>query len=342
MYFGALDERKQKILKAVVNKHVETAEPVGSEILAVHYDFGVRSATIRNELAELSELGYLRQPHTSAGRVPSDMGYRFYVDRLMDPPTQDSTAANANSAAIASEIEDIISETCRMLARLTSYISLATQPTMSETTIGHVALSKVGERKLLLVVVLSDTHVEHRIIDAGVRMTAADVERIGNMTSAQYVGKTLDAAASGVEPLVQDAHPVCAQVLGTVRLIAQTLASEHDVCVEGTNYILKHPEFKDVSRLESILGALEQRRRLYLILSRAMLGPTVTVIIGSENPYVDMRDTSFVAANYAIGGRKMGTIGVVGPTRMDYRRAISAVNAMAQNLSELLTLLSLS
>jgi heat-inducible transcriptional repressor len=325
-----------------VQEHVETAEPVGSELLAVHYDFGVRSATIRNELAELSELGYLRQPHTSAGRVPSDQGYRFYVDRLMEPPTQDTIDARRKMTAIASELEVIISETCRMLARLTSYISLATQPTMDETTVEHVALSKVGTNKLLLIVVLSDGHVEHRIIDTGGQISPADVERIGNMAHSHFIGKTIEAASAQAEPLLPDAHPVCAQVLAAVRQVAQALASEQELFVEGTNYILKHPEFKDVSRLESVLAALEERRRLYQILSRTMLGPSVTVIIGSENPYAAMRETSFVTASYRVGDRAIGTIGVVGPTRMDYRRAISAVNAMARNLSELLTLLSLS
>lgn len=346
MFKGALDERKQKILKAVVHEHVETAEPVGSEVLVAHYDFGVRSATIRNEMAELSELGYLRQPHTSAGRVPSDQGYRFYVDRLMGPPLlqkRDEAAARRRLSRLASELEMVISETCRTLSELTCYTSVATQPVAHGAKVSHIGISRVGTSKLLLMVVISDGHVEHRILDLAEKMTDADVQRVSNMVGSQYTGRTVDEAASAKvdvlfpEPMAK----VYRQVMDVVQQVAESLVSDHgDICVEGTNYVLRQPEFKDIATLEAVLAALEQRRQLYQLLTKAMLGADVMVIIGSENPYKDMHHTSFVASTYKIGNRPVGTIGVVGPTRMDYRRAISAVEAMARNLSELLTVLS--
>lgn len=344
---SGLGERKQKILKVVVQQHVETAEPVGSEMIAAQHDLGVRSATIRNEMAELSDLGYLKQPHTSAGRVPSDLGYRFYVDRLMGPAVR-STWNDASTRqllhSVAAEIDAVIAESCRMLSRLTSYISIATQRASNDVAINHVMLSRVGEGKLLAVVVLSDGHVEHRMLNHSGRLSAADAERISAMVAGYFVGVSLEnAVTAGAEPLDPQAHPVCAMAVEAVREIAKSLASEDDdVHVEWTNYVLKHPEFKDVARLERILAALDERRLIYQMLSRTVLGRDVAVIIGSENPYVDMQSTSFVATTYRIGTRTVGTLGVIGPTRMDYRRAISAVNAMAGNLSELLTLLSIS
>lgn len=340
-----LDERKQKILKAVVHEHVGSAEPVGSEVLVLHYDFGVKSATVRNEMAELADMGYLRQPHTSAGRVPSDLGYRFYVDRLMGRAVlsrREAAKAKEKLSSVAQELELAISQTCRMLAALTRCTCVATPPSAEDTVIHHISVSKVGRWKLLLVIALSDGRVEHRIHDPGAHLTCADVEKISNMLASRYVGRSIDA----VDTLKMDEDfcprdPLRADVISALRQLVESLSpDEEEACVEGTSYILTQPEFKDLLRLEGILAALEERKRLFQFLSKAMLGPEVTVIIGSENPYRDMHETSFVGSRYKIGDRVVGTIGVIGPTRMDYRRAIAAVEAMASNLSNLLTVLS--
>jgi len=347
---AALDERKRRILKAVVHEHVETAEPVGSEALALHYDLGVRPATIRNEMAEMADMGYLRQPHTSAGRVPSDMGYRFYVDRLMGSAIllrREASRAGERLAAEATELDRVISQTCRILSGLTRYTSIATQPTAQNTIISHVSLSKVAGRKLLLVVALSDGRVEHRILDLGAEVSDADMVRTSNLLASRFVGEEIDAigapATDAALPQAQPLASVCAEVLAVLRQVAESVSlSEAEVWIEGTSYFFKQPEFKDVAKLDAVLAALEERKRLYQLLTRTILGPNVTVVIGSENPYHEMHGTSFVASRYKIGDRVAGTIAVIGPTRMDYRGAVAAVEAMARNLGELLTLLSLS
>lgn len=352
MYYSSeplLDERKQKILKAVVREHVQSAEPVGSGALMLHYNLGVRAATIRNEMAELSELGYLKQPHTSAGRIPSDHGYRFFVDRLMGHailPKREALAARETLATVANELDLAITQTCRLLAGITRCASVATPPSTQDTEVSFIGLSKVDSRKLLLVIALSDGRVEHRVHDPGEPISVADAERVSNMLASRFAGKTLDEIRSvtAQETLAQSQSAperAYCDVLTTLRQVVESLAiPDGEVHVEGTRFILSQPEFKDISRLEGILAALEERRRLYQLLSKTMLGPDVTVIIGRENPYNDMQETSFVAARYRIGSRTAGTIGVIGPTRMDYRHAVAAVEAMAQSLSELLTLLS--
>lgn len=343
-----LDERKQRILKAVVQEHVETAEPVGSEALLLHYDFGVRSATIRSEMAELAELGYLRQPHTSAGRVPSDMGYRFYVDRLMGPSSLlqlEAEKARQALTSVATELDKVLTETCRILSGLTRYTSIATPPTVGETVICHISLSSLTRRKLLFVLVLSDGRVEHRMVDLTSPLTEQDIALAGKALASQFmgcgIGEARNASPEISIPVSPSAAGVYASLVKMLKQVLETLAApKNDVYVEGTNCVVRQPEFKDLAKLETVLNALEERTRLYQLLSRVVLGPDVTVIIGSENPYNEMQDTSFIGARYKIDGKVVGTIGVLGPTRMDYSRAVAAVDLMARNLSELLTELS--
>lgn len=347
----SLDDRKRRILKAVVHEHLDTAEPVASESLVQHYDLGVRSATIRNEMAEMADMGYLRQPHTSAGRVPSDMGYRFYVDRLMDTPQlpkRDAMKAKESLASAAAEFDLAVSQTCRILTGLTRYTSIATQIVGVETNIRHISLSRITGRKLLLVVVLSDGRVEHRIVDPGIQVQERDVIYGANLLTAHFCGINIETVLSAedsdfLQPMSQSTGAIYASAKEVLKNVAESLSlSEASVHIEGTNYILSQPEFQDVLRLTSILSALEERTRLYQLLSRLVLGPDVTVIVGTENPYNEMHDTSFVATSYKIGDKVVGTIGVMGPTRMNYRHAVAAVEVMARNLSNLLTDLSLS
>ena len=345
-----LDDRKQRILRAIVVEYVHTAEPVGSEALALHYNFGVRSATVRNEMAEMADMGYLRQPHTSAGRVPSDLGYRFFVDRLMGTPIlprREALGAREKLSTAASELDYIISQSCRILSGLTRYTSVATQPAACDAVISHISLSRVGGQKLVLVVVLSDGRVEHRIIDAGGQVTESQAIRASNLLASRFVGRAVS-AVGGTEDCEAPSDTaavgrIWGAALSVLYQVAESLSlTETDVYVEGTNCILKQPEFQDRTTLERVLALLEERKQLYQVLSRIVLGPDVTVLIGTENPFPRMHDTSFVGAKYRIGERVAGTIGVIGPTRMDYQRAVAAVEAMACNLSDLLTLLSLS
>lgn len=342
-----LGERRSRILAAVVNDYVTTAEPVGSEHLVQRYDFGVKPATIRNELAAMSEMGYLRQPHTSAGRMPSDRGYRYYVDQLMpDPSLEPSETQRAKQCydRYESEVEEIVQQTCRILSDLTRYASLATPPHMGAVTIKHVALSAIGEGKVLVITILSTGHMDHRIVDHAGKVTPTDLVAMSNLISERLRDvelSSLSTSASEELPVeLRALNSVYKKVISSVKQ-ALTAATDDEVFVEGTAHILRQPEFGDRERLTSMLEVLEQRQALYQIMSSSLLGGNVTVIIGSENRFDTMRECSFIASSYSIGGRVCGSIGVVGPTRMDYRRAVAAVEYMATNLSDLLTSLSI-
>lgn len=343
MPIAPLDSRKQSILKAVVTDYVETAEPVGSHTLAERYHFGVRSATIRNELSELAEMGYLRQPHTSAGRIPSDMGYRFFVDRLMDQVAisrAEALVARKKMSPYRTEMDFILEQTCRILSGLARYTSVATQPTVKEAVVKHISISSVGGRKLLTVLVLDNGAVIHELIDSDAKSGRIDPVMASNFLTARLAGRTLASLDSAdQEPVpdeVRDMAPLLAKLLQLVKRELRS-AEEGDIHLQGASYIMQQPEFRDISRLEAVLSVLEQRKALYRLFSSVYLGPEVTVIIGAENPVDEMHDCSFVGTKYRVGDRVAGTIGVVGPTRMDYRRAVAAVEFMARNLEQLLT-----
>lgn len=346
----SLDERKQKILGAVVRDYVDTARPIGSEDLATRHPWGVKSATIRNEMAELAEMGYLRQPHTSAGRIPSDLGYRFYVDHLMIIRTVDSGGSDHPIGRLL-ELETLLRQTCALLTRMTSYTSVATPPRPADTDVSRVFLSSAGDGRLLLTVLLSTGQVENRLAcpaETGElpETTGPDLTRLADALNADFAGKTIDSIlASDALPIPPGEFTVALRRLHrtlaeAVRQTVRESANEDSVYLEGANEIFRQPEFRDAAKIEGVLETLQTRTLLFQALSRTLLGPDVAVVIGSENHVVSMQECSVVTAPYYIGTRERGTIGVVGPTRMDYDRAVPAVGFFAQTLTQTLTRLA--
>jgi heat-inducible transcriptional repressor len=346
----ALDERKQKILQAVVWSYVETADPVGSEILAQRYaSWGVKSATIRNELAGLSEQGYLKQPYTSAGRIPSDQGYRFYVDHLMvaqGPAPEDIKRSKKELDIDRSEtLERILRQTCALLTRMTRYTSLATQPRPTDTTIRQIFAAVAGCDTVLLVALFSNGNSEQRLIAGTVAVSALEdpvsLATAANALNAAWSGRTLDFIAGlsdvqmGYAPDGIDSIPARALYVAlahAVRNAVRTATSDSRAVIEGANEIFRQPEFQDVSKIEGVLESLQSRPD-----ALEAFAEVASVVIGAENPIAALRDCTVITAPYYIGTRERGTLGVVGPTRMDYDRTVPAVSFMARNLSELLS-----
>ncbi len=340
-----LDNRKGRILQAVVQDYVATADPIGSEWLVSHYDFGCKSATLRNEMAEMSELGYLVQPHTSEGRIPSDLGYRYYVDRLMTPSLFQERKERGGFSSLAppSNVEDILQQTCRLLASMTQYLSVATPPAAETTALHRVYVTPASPRHVLVVLLFSTGHVENRIVDVERNVKAEGLERIANYLNQALSGMELEPLgrlSPGDPPAELRAdRSIVEKITGAIAEAARSLGEDR-LFMEGTSHILRQREFHDVARLEQVLTALEERSVLYEVLSRTMRGEDVTVIIGAEGPE-PMRNCSLVTSQYRIGDRFGGLIGVVGPTRMHYDRAVGAVRLMAQSLSTVLTQQSL-
>lgn len=340
---NTLNQRKRRILRAITDEYIETAEPVGSRAVARRYDLGVSPATIRNEMADLEDSGYLFQPHTSAGRVPSDKGYRFYVDELMDRleiGEEERHRVLQQLSAYAKEVERAVHATAELLAVLTNYVSVAVAPAMGESRFKHLQMIPVDDETLLIVLVTDPGYVQNRIVSRRNPLTLREAGRLSLAINERLRGRLLGSIGrtdvDALKDLVSDS-----QLLNEVVSMLVEAARRTDperIYLDGTVNMLNQPEFRDVERTKVVLGFLEDRKSLLRVVEDAVGKQTtgVSVRIGQENKQVEVQDCSFVMATYGTTGGTVGAVGVVGPTRMEYARVTAAVEFMANVLSEIL------
>jgi len=336
-----LTERKERILQAIVDEYVETGEPVGSQWLATRYDFGCRSATLRNAMYELSEAGLLKQPHTSAGRIPTAHGYRYYVDRLMAPvaiKARPDFVEEMTQADIRDDINELVRAACRFLVALTEYPSVASAPTRGDVRLHRLFLAYVDGRHLLLVVLLSTGHTESRIVELHHRIQAGAVHELSERLNAALAGRPAREILSQNVPPVPEGLSNEAPETRVYRAIHQIVEEMRDdeLMVEGTNVMLRHREFRDVLRMETVLSALVEGNALVNVLRQIGDTEGVSVIIGPEMRSELLDDCSVVTRRYEAGSQGWGYIAVLGPTRMRYARAVAAVELTARALSSVL------
>ncbi len=335
-----LSERKAAILSALVHVYIRTGEPVGSEAVATAARLGVSSATIRNELAALEELGYLSQPHTSAGRVPTDLAYRCYVDALPPRPKLPDPERRAVleffDEALA-DVDEILRGTTQLLSRLTHYASLALAPSRQERALVRLELLSLGQAMMLLAV-LDTGRVDKCVIDLPQGAGEADVERVSRGVLERLRGQTLGEARAHVaergKATGEPERAILARVDEALATIGRQEEGDH-VVVGGAANIAGEDSFARRETLRHIFEALERETEVLGLLRQATVpreGP-VSVTIGRESPMTGQWEASVVAAPYGAGDRAFGTIGVVGPIRMDYLAAISAVRVVAERLS---------
>lgn len=336
-----LDPRKQTILRAVVIEYVTSAEPIASETLVQKYELGVRSATVRNELAEMAEMGYLEQPHTSAGRVPSDRGYRYYVDRLFESrELERETKQQVRGVADEGEaLQSLLRETTRVLSRLTHLLTAAAIVRDSAVTVRNLVVSALGPQQALMVVVLSNGHVENRMIECPVGLTLQDVGAVNELLAGAASGKTLR-ALSRAKPPTSPGQPAADQMVAlawqALRGIAREL-TRGNLIVEGEEFLFGQPEFqRNVQALTTLLDSLQDSGALYEALS-APGESSQTVKIGRENRHEQLHQLSIVRQSFFVGENEAGAIAIIGPTRMAYDSSIPLVNYTAKALSESLT-----
>ncbi|PRX28352.1 heat-inducible transcription repressor HrcA [Orenia metallireducens] len=340
-----MTERKKEILKAIVNEYIMTAEPVGSRTLARRYDFGVSPATIRNEMADLEEANYLEQPHRSAGRIPTDKGYRFYVDDLMELKKISQKMIGSIKENIISKqvgIQEIIQQTSQMLSDLTNYTALVLSPQLEESIFRHLQLISIAERKVLMVLVTDTGLIKNKIIDVPESISTGDLEMISRFLNERLSGLALnkiDKEAIGIinrELVNRISVPLRNLYFINEEISSYNIPENGKIYLGGTAHILEQPEFNDINKIKSVLKLLEQKQLLYNIMGDFNKKTGVEIMIGSENSFQEIRDCSFVVATYNLGGRPVGKIGVIGPTRMEYSNVIGTVKFMADILSEFL------
>ena len=337
---GELNARKETILRAVVFEYVGGAEPVGSEMLMQKYELGVKSATIRNELAEMSELGFLEQPHTSAGRIPSDLGYRYYVDKLIstEDPNQASRAALSSALAQSDVLHMLLQDTTRTLCKLTRLLTAATIVRDSNVVIKTSVVSALGPHQALLVLVLSNGHVQNRMIECPAGLTLDQVGEANQLLAQTTTGKSLRIVVKNKAPAANSAQSekFVGAIWTGIRAIAREL-TRVSITTQGEEYLVGQPEFqKDTHAIGDLLDALKDSDAFYEALSSGSK-QTSTVTIGRENAHEGMRSLSVVRQAFFAGETEVGTIAVIGPTRMNYDQSIPLVDYAAKALSDSLT-----
>lgn len=345
-----LDPRKQSILRAVVNDYVETAEPVGSKALLARHSLGVSSATVRNEMAELEEMGYLEQPHTSAGRVPSDKGYRAYVDEIEEPVKLSPTETRKIREEIGedlSEIRELIGRAAKSLSEQTNFTSLVLTPTYGESRLRQVKILMIEPGKALVIVVLSAGVVRDRLIHIP---DLLDNEQLGNLAETlekALVGKKLHDITLLAVTDAGKREPIPDSLLNQVLFetyIAIKQAENIDLYIEGQHRLLKQPEFADVDKAHRYLDTMSKEGVVAGYLSEMPdteaseedKMPAYVVRIGQEIALKGMEDCSFISSSYRIGDNICGKIAVVGPRRMMYSKIISDVSFVNYTLNKMI------
>ena len=335
-----LDERKQRVLKAVIDDYIESAEPVGSRTLARKYDLGVSPATIRNEMADLEMLGYLEHLHTSSGRVPSSKGYRFYVDGLIPPkPVSDEEKVLIDRwyKGRVKRIEEVFQETARIISQVTKNVSLVLAPQMTQAQFRCLQFLPLDDRRVITVLMTDAGFIENKILDMPDGAEFADFQRMAGVINKNLAGHTLHTiehhSMAEIKDEIQD-EQLYEAALGIIHRALDSSKRER-LYLGGTTQMLAQPEFHDVEKVKDTLLMLEEEELMKDIL-HAHMGDGLGVIIGQENEDSHFKDSSLITATYHLDGELLGTIAVLGPTRMEYAKAMSLLEYMNTNLTDVI------
>ncbi|MCW6008049.1 heat-inducible transcriptional repressor HrcA [Micromonospora sp. CPCC 205371] len=335
-----LDERKLDVLRAIVEDYVATQEPVGSKALVERHNLGVSPATVRNDMAVLEEEGYIRQPHTSAGRVPTDRGYRLFVDRLsrIKPLSPAERRAIERFLAGALDLDDVVHRTVRLLAQLTRQVAVVQYPSLARSSVRHLELVPISTTRLMLVMIADTGRVEQRLVDLPAPVPDEAVADLRRMVNEKLVGKRLSDTPPLVQALVDEVAPDARNTMATLAsVLLETLVERHEerIALAGRANLTRGSLLDFQGSLRPILEALEEEVILLKLLGEVDAS-TLRVRIGDENEIDNLRSTSVVSTGYGPGATIVGSLGVLGPTRMDYPGNIATVRAVARYVGELL------
>ncbi|EGD40349.1 heat-inducible transcriptional repressor HrcA [Nocardioides sp. WG-D5] len=339
------NERRLSVLRAIVEDYVKTEEPVGSKALVERHGLGVSPATVRNDMAALEEEGYITAPHTSAGRVPTDKGYRLFVDRLttVKPMTAAEKRAIAGFLDGAVDLDDVVTRSTRLLSQLTRQVAVVQYPTLSRSTVRHVELVSLAPTRLLLVLILSTGRVEQRLLEVTEEVSEETLATLRTQINSAVAGVVIAEAGEALRTIAHPAgqsddaprDPLASAVAEALIEAMNDHRSDERISIGGTSNLARFGDSFDTA-VRPLLEALEEHVVLLKLMGEATAGGLVTVRIGAEGPYQELSQTSVVATGYGPGDEALATLGVVGPTRMDYPGSMAAVRAVARYLSRIL------
>ncbi|MFC4076755.1 heat-inducible transcriptional repressor HrcA [Salinithrix halophila] len=332
-----LTERQRQILKAIVEEYIVHAEPVGSRTVSKREDIGYSAATIRNEMADLEDMGFLEQPHTSAGRIPSHFGYRYYVDYLMGPQRlerEDLLEVRRLFTSQMDALELTIQQTVSILSKITNYTSIILGPEVYHNKLKHLQVIPLNERSAVAIVVSDTGHVDQRRFTVPEGVSLSSIEQLVNLLNAKLSGLPLYRLKRSVyQELYAELNRHVEQYEFLVSVVDQMLAVDVDgrVFTSGTTNMLTQPEFRDLDKVKALMEIFEQTDTVTRLFAANDAG--VHVRIGQENSIEAVNNCSIVTATFSVDGRSLGTVGVLGPTRMDYRKVVSLLQVLTDDLS---------
>ncbi len=335
-----LDDRKKKILQAVIRNYLETGEPVGSRTISKYTDLNLSSATIRNEMADLEEMGYILQPHTSAGRIPSDKGYRLYVDTMMEEKEREVVAMQEMLVERQDKLETLLKRIARVLAQNTRYATMISAPQTKRSKLKFIQLSRVETHQLLAVIVSEGNVVKNNILAVQEAMDDETLLKLNILLNTHLNGLTIDEISLGmIAAMKQQAGIHSRLVSEVIDAVAEAIRAEDlEIYTSGTNNIFRYPELADQQKASELINTFEEKQLLGELLQETDVegGETgIQVYIGEETPVQSMKDCSVVTASYELSDGMKGTIGIVGPKRMDYDRVVTILRTIQTQLDEL-------
>jgi heat-inducible transcriptional repressor len=338
---AVVEDRRLAVLRAIVEDYVATEEPVGSKVLVERHRLGVSPATVRNDMAVLEDEGYIHQPHTSAGRVPTDKGYRLFVDKLVTLKPMSAAERRAISTLLdgAVDLDDVVQRSVRLLSQLTRQVAIVQYPTLSRSTVRHIELVPVTPTKVMLILILSTGRVEQRLVELGREIDEAGLSEMRGLVNQKSSGVRIAEATAALATLPAEVRPDLGDTTAEVVAVLVEAMSDHRsderVAVGGAANLARFGDSFDTA-VRPLLEALEEHVVLLKLLGEAGAGEAVTVRIGHEGPYTELAATSVVATGYGPSDESLGSLGIVGPTRMDYPGSMAAVRAVARYVSRIL------
>ena len=336
-----LDERKMKILQAVIRTYLETGEPVGSRTISKFTDLHLSSATIRNEMADLEEMGYILQPHTSAGRIPSDKGYRLYVDKMMQEKEKEVEEMKEMLLEKEDKMEHLLKQVAKVLANNTNYATMISAPAVHHNKLKFIQLSRVDENQLLAVIVVEGNMIRNNILHVKEALDDETILKLNMLLNTSLNGLSIGEISLALIADMKQKAGIHSQIISEViDAVADAIRADEDleIYTSGANNIFKYPELSDGNKASEIISAFEEKRQLTELVQETLSDEKNTgieVYIGEETPMNTMKDCSVVTATYELGSGMKGTIGVIGPKRMDYEKVVDALKTLKQQMDKL-------
>ena len=336
-----LDERKTKILQAIIRNYLETGEPVGSRTISKYTDLNLSSATIRNEMADLEEMGYILQPHTSAGRIPSDKGYRFYVDALMEEKEREVVEMKEMLVERQDKMETLLKQVAKLLAQNTQYATMISAPQTQRNKVKFIQLSRVDDNQILAVIVVEGNVIKNNILSVEGGLTDETLLKLNILLNTNLNGLSLEEINLGmIAGLKQQAGIHSDIVSEVIDAVAEAIRADEDleIYTSGANNIFRYPELADQAKASELINTFEEKQQLHELVVDTLADEKNTgiqVYIGDETPIQSMKDCSVVTATYELGDGMRGTIGIIGPKRMDYDKVVGTLRTLQNVLDEL-------